>query len=154
MYKYISDGAIISEGVAFTDRDGIKRPANWLDRALPWELGEAGIKKYPDPAPLDYRFATGYDADGSVIWRPFEDVQPALQHETRVRANMLLAPTDWMVIREADNGIAIDATIKAWRQSVREAAGIKLGQIELFTSTPDLAAYAETDEYKSWPTLD
>lgn len=153
MFKYISDGAILPEGVPFTDRDGIKRPGNWLNRALPWELEAAGIAKYPNPPALDYRFAIGYDADGNVIWRSFAEVQPALEHETRVKANILLAPTDWMVIREADNGVALDPMIKVWRQSVRNACGQKLEQIALRTTTEQLAAYAASDEYKTWPVL-
>lgn len=153
MFKYTSDGAILPEGVPFTDRDGIKRPGNWLSRALPWELEAAGIAKYPDPPALDYRFAISYDADGNVIWRPFTETQPALKHETRVKANMLLAPTDWMVIREADNGVALDPTIKAWRQSVRIACKQKLEQIALRTTTEQLAAYAASDGYKTWPSL-
>ena len=154
MFKYISDGEIIPAGRPFTDRGGIKRPANWLERALPWELEAAGIKKYDDPAPLDYRFATGYDVDGNPIWRPFDEVKPALEAETRVKANMLLHSTDWMIIREADNGSAIDPIIKAWRESVRNACGVKLDKASEYSTTEALASYANSDEYKTWPTLD
>jgi len=154
MFKYISDGEIIPAGRPFTDRDGIKRPSNWLDRALPWELEAAGIKKYDDPAPLDWRFASGYDVDGNPIWRPLEQVKPALETETRVKANMLLHPTDWLVIREADNGAAMDPAIKAWRQLTRVACGNKLTAIEGYSTTETLANYANSDEYKTWPVLD
>jgi hypothetical protein len=154
MFKYIGDGEIIPSGVPFTDREGIKRPANWLDRALPWELEAAGIKKYDDPAPLDYRFASGYDVDGNPIWRPFDEVKSALEAETRVKANMLLHSTDWMIIREADNGSAIDPIIKAWRESVRNACGVKLDKASEYSTTEALASYANSDEYKTWPTLD
>jgi hypothetical protein len=154
MFKYISDGEIIQSGRAFTDRDGIKRPSNWLERALPWELEAAGIQKYPDPAPLDYRFATGYDANGNPIWRPFDEVRPALEAETRVKANMLLQPTDWLVIREADNGTVVEPAIKAWREAIRLACGDKLTSIAGYSTTEALAAYADSDQYKAWPTLD
>jgi len=154
MFKYISDGKIIPAGVAFTDRDDIKRPANWLDRALPWELEAAGIKKYDDPAPLDWRFASGYDADGNPIWLPFDEVKMALEAETRVKANMLLHPTDWLVIREADNGTAIDPAIKTWRESIRLACDNKLTAIAGHSATEALANYANSAEYKTWPTLD
>ena len=154
MFKYISDGEIIPAGVPFTDRDDIKRPANWLDRALPWELEAAGIKKYDDPAPLDWRFASGYDANDNPIWRPLEEVKPALAAETRVKANMLLAPTDWMIIRAADNGTVVDADIKAWRESIRTECGVKLDAITAHTTTETLAAYAASNAYIAWPTLD
>jgi hypothetical protein len=154
MFKYISDGELIPAGRPFTDRDGIKHPANWLERALPWELEAAGIKKYDDPEPIDYRFASGCDADNNPIWRPIEQVKPAFENETRVKANMLLHPTDWLVIREADNGTAIDLAIKAWRESVRIACGNKLIAIDGYSTTQALADYANSVEYKTWPTLD
>jgi hypothetical protein len=154
MFKYISDGELIPAGRPFTDRDGIKHPANWLERALPWELEAAGIKKYDDPEPIDYRFASGCDADNNPIWRPIEQVKPAFENETRVKANMLLHPTDWLVIREADNGVVMDPAIKTWRQSVRVACGNKLTVIAGHATTEGLANYANSDEYKTWPTLD
>ena len=154
MFKYISDGEIIPAGRPFTDRGGIKRPANWLERALPWELEAVGIKKYDDPAPLDYRFANGYDANGNPAWRSIEQVKPAFENEIRVKANMLLHPTDWMVIREADNGTVIDPVIKAWRESVRVACSDKLAAAIACETTEALAIYAGSDEYNTWPTLD
>lgn len=153
MFKYISDGELIPAGRPFTDRDGIKHPANWLERALPWELEAAGIKKYDDPEPIDYRFASGYDSDGNPIWRPIEQVKPAFENETRVKANMLLHPTDWMVIREADNGATVDPSVKAWRESIRVACGNKLNKIAEFSSTAQIAAYAKTTDYLTWPEL-
>ena len=153
MFKYISDGELIPAGRPFTDRDGIKHPANWLERALPWELEAAGIRKYDDPEPIDYRFASGYDADGNPIWRSVEQVKPAFQNETRVKANMLLHPTDWMVIREADNGTVMDQSVKDWRESIRTACDSKLAQISPLTATSEIAAYAKTDDYLTWPEL-
>jgi hypothetical protein len=153
MFKYISDGQSIPAGQPFSDRNGIKRPANWLDRALPWELEEAGIKKYDDLPPLDYRFATGYDANNNVIWLPFDETVVAFKYQTQVKSNMLLHPTDWMVIRQADNGVEMNASIKIWRESIRTACRQKLNKIDTYTTTPALASYAATDEYNDWPLL-
>ena len=153
MFKYISDGELIPARRPFTDRDGIKHPANWLERALPWELEAAGIKKYDDPEPIDYRFASGHDSDGNPIWRPVEQAKPAFQNETRVKANMLLHPTDWMVIRQADNGTVMDQSVKDWRESIRAACDSKLAQISALAATSEIAAYAKTDDYLTWPEL-
>jgi|AACY02.2.fsa_nt_gi hypothetical protein len=151
MFKYISDNELIPAGRPFTDRDGIKRPSNWLERALPWELEAAGIKKYDDLEPIDYRFASGYDSDGNPIWRPVEQVKPAFENETRAKANTLLHPTDWMVIREADNGTALAPSVKAWRESIRVACGVKLKAINKFSTTDQIAAYATSVDYLTWP---
>jgi hypothetical protein len=153
MFKYISTGEVIPTGAPFTDHNGIKHPANWLERALPRELETAGIKKYDDPAPIDFRFASGYDASGNIIWRAFAEVQPAFKQQTQNQANMLLHPTDWMVIRQVDNGVEMDASIKTWRESIRTACGQKLNKIDTYTTTPALANYAATDEYNDWPSL-
>jgi hypothetical protein len=154
MFKYISDGQSIPAGQPFSDRSGIKRPSNWLERALPWELEEAGIKKYDDLPPLDPRFATGYDANDNVIWRPFNETSVAFKHQTQVKGNMLLHPTDWMVIRESDTGFAMNAAIKVWRQSIRDLTAQKLQAIAALSATPQLAAYAASDSYVNWPELD
>jgi hypothetical protein len=70
--------------------------------------------------------------------------------QTRATANTLLAPTDWMVIREADNGKPMDAAIKAERQGIREAAGTKIAAINATATTAELAAYITSAAYSSW----
>jgi hypothetical protein len=56
-----------------------------------------------------------------------------------------------MVVREADNGTAVNADWKAWREAVRHAANEKVLYIGTTNDTPDLAAYITGGTYNVWP---
>jgi hypothetical protein len=71
--------------------------------------------------------------------------------QTRATANTLLSPTDWIIIREADNGKAADPKLKTWREDIRLATGQKNAAIKATLDTPALAAYITGTEYPVWP---
>lgn len=147
---FILDGKPLSPDVAFT-HDGVQYPANWLRLATTEEREAIGITEVPDPAPYDQRFYWGYDAEGNLIPKDHAQLVEQWTNQTRHTANTLLTPTDWIIIREADNGKAADPLIKVWRQDVRFAAGDKITAIEATVSTADLAAYITGTEYPVWP---
>jgi hypothetical protein len=142
---FILDGKPLSPDVAFTT-GGIQYPANWLRLASPEEREAIGITEEPDPALYDQRFYWGPDL-------PKDHAQLVAQYSEYVRmnANAMLRETDWMVIREADNGTAMDADTKALRQEIRLAAGTKVTAIEATADTEALAAYITSAEYSQWP---
>jgi len=143
---FLLNGVTLPIDACFTDpATGIQYPANWLRLASLEERAAIGITEQPEPAWYDQRF----------YWNPElpkEHSQLVEQWigQTRVTANTLLAPTDWMVIREADNGKPMDAAIKAERQSIREVAGTKVAAINATTTTAELAAYITSAAYSSW----
>jgi hypothetical protein len=71
--------------------------------------------------------------------------------QTRTTAGTLLAPTDWQIIRETDNGTAIDPEIKTWRENIRLACNEKVIYIGTTNDTPELAAYITGATYPVWP---
>jgi hypothetical protein len=145
---FIFHGQPLSPDVAFTDpTTGVSYPANWLRLASPEERAAIGITEVPDPAPYDQRFYWGSDL-------PKDHTQLVEQwtQQTRTTANTLLQPTDWIIIREADNGAAADPLIKTWRQDIRLATGTKIDAIEATADTPELAAYITGADYPVWPT--
>jgi hypothetical protein len=71
--------------------------------------------------------------------------------QTRTTANTLLQATDWVVIREADNGKPVDPPLKQWREDIRLATGIKVEAIEGTVDTTELADYITGTEYPVWP---
>jgi hypothetical protein len=111
----------------------------------PEERAAIGITEAPDPVWYDQRFYWGPEL-------PKDHGQLVEQWigQTRTTANTLLAPTDWMVIREADNGKAMDVAIKTERQGIREAAGTKIAAINATATTAELAAYITSAAYSSW----
>jgi len=148
---FILRGQPLSPDVAFIDINDIQRPANWLRLASPEERLEAGITEVPDPPTWDQRFYWGYDQDGQLIPKDHAQLVEQWTQQTRHTANTLLTPTDWVIIREADNGIPADPVIKTWREEIRLACGSKVYEIEQTTDTPVLAAYITGPDYPAWP---
>ena len=143
---FLLNGKPLSPDVAFVDINDIQRPANWLRLATVDERLAAGVTEVPDPAPYDQRFYWSPDL-------PKEHAQLVEQWvaQTRTTAGTLLAPSDWLVIREADNGIAVPAEWRTWRETVRLAAGSKVFEIGQTADTAALAAYITGADYATWP---
>jgi hypothetical protein len=147
---FLLEGKPLSPDVAFT-HGGVQYPANWLRLSSPEERAAIGIIEVPDPQPYDQRFYWGYDSEGKLIPKDHTQLVEQWTAQTRTTANTLLAPTDWIIIREADNGKPADADTKAWRESIRLATGTKVTAIKQTTDTADLAAYVTSAAYSSWP---
>jgi hypothetical protein len=143
---FILDGKPLSPDVAFTDpATGVQYPANWLRLASPEERAAIGITEVPDPTPYDQRFYWGLDL-------PKDHAQLVEQwtQQTRATANTLLQPSDWLVIREADNGVLVPDEVKARRQEIRDFSGTKVAAIEATITTEELAAYITSADYSAW----
>jgi hypothetical protein len=142
---FLLDGRPLSPDVAFTHA-GIQYPANWLRLASPEEREAIGIEEVPDPAPYDQRFYWGPGL-------PKDHTQMVEQwvQQTRTTANTLLQPTDWVIIREADNGKVADPVLKTWREDIRLATGVKATAIRDTADTDALAAYITGPDYPAWP---
>ena len=138
-YKY--SGRIIRAGKAWTDNDQIQHPANWMV----WSDEEKAAKGLVYEADADTSFDSRFywsagvarslddvnevDADGNPILDADGEqvVTKGLKTnaiaQTKVTAGGLLAPTDWMVVRSAENGTDIPADVLAYRAAVRAASG-------------------------------
>lgn len=133
------------------EHNEVQYPANWLRLASPEEREAIGITEAPDPPAYDQRFYWGYDADGALIPMDHTMLVERWTAQIRATAGTLLAPTDWMVIREADNGAAVDASVRQWRQDIRTASSEKIAAIEATSDTGELAAYVVSAAYSAWP---
>jgi len=147
---FLLDGRPLSPDAPFKHL-GIQYPANWLRLASPEERAAIGITEVPDPPVPDFRFYWGYDDKGALI--PKDHAQLVVQWvaQTRTTANTLLTPTDWIIIREADNGKPADPLLKTWREDIRLATGVKVTAIRDTADTPALAAYITGTDYPVWP---
>lgn len=148
---FILLGRPLALDVPFTDAAGIQRPANWLRLASPEERLAAGITEAADPIPYDERFYWGRREDGGLIPKDHEQLVVLWQNQTRQTANTLITPTDWQIIRESDNGKPAASGVKAYRESVRQAAGEKNQTIAATQTTDELAQYITGADYPSWP---
>jgi hypothetical protein len=143
---FLLNGVTLPIDAGFTDpATGVQYPANFLRLASPAERAAIGITEEPDPAWYDQRFYWSPEL-------PKDHAQLVEQWvaQTRTTANTMLAPTDWQVIRESDNGKLMDAATKTERQRIRDAAGTKIAAINATTTTEKLAAYVTSPAYSSW----
>ena len=143
---FLLKGKPLSPDVAFTDINGIQRPANWLRLASPEERAAAGITEVPDPPTYDQRFYWGPD-----LPKDHAQLVEQWKQQTRTTAGTLLASSDWLVIREQDNGTPVPVAWKTWRESIRTATGTKVTAIAQTADTAALAAYVTSADYSSWP---
>ena len=150
---FVLGSTILSPDRAFTHPEtGVRYPANWLRLSTLDEKKAIGIRELPDPQQWDQRFYWGYDEDGNLIPKDHAQLVEQWIQQTRTTANTLLQPTDWVIIREADNGKAADPLLKTWRENIRLATGVKVTAIAATVDTPELAAYITGTEYPVWPT--
>ena len=143
---FILDGKPLSPDRAFTGLNGVQFPANWLRLSTLEEKQAIGIIEQLDPiVNYDQRFFWNPDL-------PKDHAQLVEQwtQQTRTTAGTLLVPTDWMVIRESDNGVLVPDNVKARRQEIRDFSGTKVDAIEATTTTEELAAYITGLEYGVW----
>jgi hypothetical protein len=149
---FILDGKPLSPDVAFTDpATGVQYPANFLRLSTLEEKEAIGITEVPDPPTWDQRFYWGYTEDGELIPKDHTQLAEQWTQQTRITAGTLIQPTDWMVIREQDNGTAVPESVKALREDIRLATGQKNAAIAATTDTAELAAYITGTEYPVWP---
>ena len=150
---FLLNGQPLAPDVPFTGKDGTQYPANWLRLSTAADRKRVGITEVPDPAPYDQRFYWGYDAEGKLIPKDHAQLVTQWVAQTRTTAGTLLAPSDWMIIREQDNATPVPADVKAWRESIRTACNDKVTAIEATTDTESLAAYITGNAYPVWPQL-
>ena len=147
---FILDGQPLAPDVPFKHA-GIQYPANWLRLSSQKERLAIGITEVPDPQPYDQRFYWGYDDKGKLIPKDHAQLVEQWVAQTRTTANTLLSPTDWIIIREADNGKPADPALKTWREDIRLVTGVKVTAIRDTADTDELAAYITGADYPVWP---
>jgi hypothetical protein len=147
---FILDGRTLSPDAPFS-HDGVNYPANWLRLSSLEEKQAIGIQEVSDPPIYDQRFYWGYDSEGALIPKDHAQLVDQWSQQVRQTANGLLLPSDWMIVREVDNGIQVDPAWRTWREDVRLAAGSKVLEIEQTTTTDQLAAYVTGTAYNVWP---
>lgn len=158
----LPDGRSLALDVPF-EWDEVQYPANWLRLASVEEREAIGISEVADPPVYDQRYYWGYDNDGNLIPKQFED-EPQVDEEgepvldangnpvittglktQQIRqqkeiAGTLLAPSDWYVIRQAEDGIAVPENILSYRQAVRTISGVREDAIAACMNVAELIA--------------
>lgn len=115
MWKY--NGKAIRSGRGWVDAYGVQHPSSWLT----WSDSEKtskGLVWEDDPAPFDNRFYWSANNPKDVA-----DLKIDWTAKTKATAGSLLAPTDWYVVRKAeDSTTTIPTDVATYRASVRTAS--------------------------------
>ena len=149
------DGKPLSYDRAFT-HDGIQYPANWL-RLASWEEKSAiGLTEVPNPPYYDQRFYWGVNNPKQLedITDENGNTQTGLKtlwiSNTKHSAGTLLAPTDWYIVRNSENGVEVPADVLERRAEIRNYCDEYEQAIEATTTTNELAAYITSAAYGSF----
>lgn len=142
----ILDGKPLQYDRAFS-HEGVSYPANWL-RLTTWEEKQAiGITEVPDSAqPVwDQRFYWGVDNP-----KDHAGLVDLWVGKVKEIAGSLLAPSDWYVTRNAENGSAIPQAVLDRRAEIRTYSNTKETAIQATTTTDELAAYITSAAFSEW----
>lgn len=69
---------------------------------------------------------------------------------TNSQAYDYLQPSDWLVVRQVENGTQIPEDWNTWRQVIRDEAQGKNATINACTSKDELNAYCQSADYRTW----
>jgi hypothetical protein len=158
-------GKTIRPGKAWTDQTGVQHPASWhtWSAAEKAEHGITEIVQQPHPDSRLYNWS--YNADGTVssTAKALDDVnevnddgspmldsdgkqvvtkgvKSGLIEEVKAQQGMLLAQSDWAIVRKADAGIDVPANIQLWRNEIRLAASSMEDAVSQASDTGAVAA--------------
>lgn len=142
------DGKRLVYGRAFSS-NGVSYPANWLALTSRDEHEAIGISYVEDPVQQrtwDQRWAWGYLANGDLNWKDYDQKKAQLLDDNNRAADILLAPTDYTVIRKYEKSIAIPDDTSSFRDEVRRVNAAREAAIEATSTTEELhgiSAFAE-----------
>ena len=139
--------------VAWTDADGIQRPANWLRLSTERDRELLGITWVDETADVyDQRFywdsstpkqlndEPEVDEDGNETGRTQTGLKTLWKAKQNDIAASLLATSDWRVIKAKETSTNIPSTWKTYRAAVRTACNTRQGEID---ACSDVAALKE-----------
>lgn len=130
---FLLNGNRLSEGTAFTDANGNKYPANFLNLSTEEEKNAIGITWVADPAPVDTRFYWDTDLPKALEDKLEEDgsttkgLKTQFVAQVKDTAGKLLNATDWYVIRKAERNVEVPSEVALKRtQVVAEANRLEI----------------------------
>lgn len=124
--------------------EAIQYPANWLRLSTAEEKAALGITEVADTPVYDDRLYWGVGNPKDI-----EVLKPQWVSQLKDTANKLLAPTDWMVLRQLSRNVSIPQIYVDYRTAVIDACTTIEAAINACTTVEELAAVQFT-----WPSLE
>lgn len=133
------NGTPISIDNEYTTEDGVTYP-HLRDPAVREALG---VVEVPDPQDYDQRFYWGPDNP-----KDLDQLKAQWIAQVKATANSLMAPTDWMVIRQLFKGIGMSALVENYRDAVVAESNRLEAAITATTTVEELIAVINA---QAWP---
>lgn len=149
MFKLEATGQILALDTPFVLND-ISYPANWLRLASAEEKTAVGIIEVQDSQPYDPRYYWGYDAQGSLTPRDLEELKSNVSASIKDTANKMLVVTDWMVIRQLDNGTPVPEDVKAYRGQIRALSQQKCAAVANTKTFEEFISVVTAENFYTW----
>jgi len=147
---YIFDGKRLAPNKAFTDSEGRQYPRNWLKLTTIEEKQAIGITEEPDPVVASYDQRFYWSAENP---KDLDQLKEYWTAQVKQTAGNLLAPTDWYIVRQAENSTGIPADVLARRGEIRTFSGEKEAAIAACADVPALAEYLTGSDFNRWEAL-
>lgn len=153
---FILDGQPLNPDLPF-EHDGIQYPANWLRLATPEERQAIGITEVPDyPRPDDRFYWVTQNSDGTwnAVPKDLNQLKADWSKQIDATAYSLLLPSDWMVVRRAEDGAPIPPQWTAYRAAVRTYAQTVKNEISQADSVEALISVVNGIQWPKSPDQD
>jgi len=142
----------LPEGTPFK-LDGVQYPQNWLNLSTPQEKARLGIVDVVYGQRADDRYYWVSEnapvVDGGVVKVDYTatpkdlfECQNQAVSAVNAAAYSILLPSDWMVVKAFETGVAVASDWAAWRQKIRDEAAAQVAAITACKDIDSLAALA------------
>lgn len=148
--SFILDGRVLPLDTPF-EHNGTSYPANWLRLATPEERAVVGITERPDyPRPDDRFYWVSENPDGTwnAVPKDLGGLKTTWAAQMRQTAYTLLLPSDWMIVRQVEAGVAVPAGWIAYRAAVRTNTA---GVVTALEAAADIDAFIAVVTGVVWP---
>ena len=146
---YILDGKRLAPNKAFTDSEGRQYPRNWLKLTTIEEKQAIGITEEPDPVVASYDQRFYWSAENP---KDLDQLKENWTAQVKQTAGTLLAPTDWYIVRQAENSTSIPADVLTRRAEIRTFSGEKEAGIAAATTVEEFVDYVTGADFGRWET--
>ena len=86
-----------------------------------------------------------------IVPLPLANSKGTYKSETKAKAYTILQPTDWLVVRQVENGSSIPTDWNNWREAIRVESQNKVAAIDACADADALEAYVTSETYSYWP---
>lgn len=149
MRYLLSDGRYVGQGTPFTLND-IQYPANWFDYATAQDLERIGVQKvtFTNKRANDHFYSVVESVNGAQVTyvntpKDLSELKAREVANVNATAYSILLPSDWIVIKAIETGVAMPIAWSDWRQTIRVQARDQVAAVNACVSVESLSALGQ-----------